>query len=70
MVETQNKHVQGYLYRSTDDDPRHDTVCQIVGRVQEEGSLRENGPMFRVKFGDGVILTACGDDLKPWFPVD
>lgn len=70
MVKQKNKYVQGYLYCSTEDDPRRNTVCQIVGRVTAEGSLRENGPMFKVQFGDGKVLSACADDLKPWFPVD
>lgn len=70
MVKQKDKHVQGYLYRSRSDDPRHQTVCQIVGRVDDEGSLRENGPMFNVKFGDGETTEVCAEDLAPWFPVD
>ena len=70
MVKQKDKHVQWYLYTSGPDDPHHRTICQIVGRVEEEGSLRENGPMFQVQFGDGEFANACADDLSPWFPVD
>lgn len=61
--------VQGYKF-SSEGDPRNGTICKIVSRVEEEGSLLEQGPMFEIKFGDGETMTASGYELSPWFPTE
>jgi hypothetical protein len=70
MAKQKIEYVQGFLFTSTPDDPHHRTVCQIIGRVGEEGALREAGAMFKVEFGDGSRDVVAADDLSPWFPTD
>src|SRR5690348_2560091 len=63
--------VKGYMFNTVDGSniaDRNETVCQIIGRVEEEGSLMENGPMFKVKFGDGHEDVALASELSPWWP--
>lgn len=67
MVGQKDKYVQGYIFKC-DDDPRDGNIVQIVGRCGAEGSLLEQGPVFRVKFGDGSTDTASCYELQPWFP--
>ena len=61
--------VQGYKFSSPGDE-HHECICKIVSRVEEEGSLLEQGPMFKVKFGDGKVVAASGEELSPWFACD
>lgn len=68
-----NEFVQGYMFNTIADgslSDRNETVCQIIGRVTEEGSLMENGPMFKIRFGDGHEDTATASELNPWWPAD
>lgn len=68
-----DRYVQGFTFHPQGDgdvEDRTGTVCQIIGRVTEDESLREQGPMFRIKFGDGAIEIATAMELRPWFPND
>lgn len=60
------KLITGYLYRNTESE-FNECVCQLVSRVKESGTLMEQGPSFKVKFGDGTEKVVSGYELSPWF---
>lgn len=62
--------VQAYIWVNPvdPDDPRSDTVCKILARSGSDAMVRNEGPMFRVLFGDGIIMDVPGDELSPWYP--
>lgn len=61
--------VVAFLYSCDNDPLRHQTVCEIIERVEmiDEGFGIE--PAFRVRFADGAELEALASNLSPWFPV-
>jgi hypothetical protein len=66
-------YVQGYTFHPIGDGDTQayaGNVCQITGRVTEDVSLMEQGPMFRIVFGDGHTEIATAAELRPWFPTD
>lgn len=65
------RHVQGFTFTTVEEHEladRNGTICQIIGRVEEHGSLLESGPVFRIRFGDGFETNALAAELSPWFP--
>lgn len=64
--------VRGYMFISVGEVgvDRNETICQIIGRDTEisDNEVVENGPAFRVRFGDGHVLTAFSSELHPWYP--
>lgn len=68
-METPFPPVQGYEYVPFETNERSNTVCKVLGRaVISDNELRENGPAFLVRFGDGYTDTVFGRELRPWYP--
>lgn len=64
--------VQGYIFQTVEESSlseRNGTICKIIGRGGGDALILEQGPLFRVKFGDGVEEIVSSDELRPWFPV-
>lgn len=62
--------VQGYIFQSVADDPRNGNVCQIEERANaSDHEVLENGPAFKVRFGDGEADIVFSNELRPWYPI-
>jgi hypothetical protein len=40
-------------------------TCEVVRELGDDERDPEVGPMYVVRFADGMELTACGDELTP-----
>lgn len=61
--------VQGFMFRTVEDDPDNDSICRIVRRAEaSDQEVIEMGPAFLVRFGDGHQRVAYAMELSPWYP--
>lgn len=63
--------VQGFEFVPlTGEHDRAYTICKIVRRATTtDTELRDAGPIFWVRFGDGHEEAIAGTELRPWYPV-
>lgn len=61
--------VNGFLFLTEAEHPRNNTVCQIMDKAgASDVEILENGPAFKVRFGDGEEMVVFSSELRPWYP--